>query len=215
MFPKRYVITIGRTFGSGGRELGRLTAEKLGISFYDKMLLVKAAEKAGLRPEFMAHNDEKAPSFFGITSPLGLGFYSGGGASGWVNDPGALNAERIYQAQSEFMHDLAASEPCVIVGRSADYILRDVENIVNIFVHAPMEACVARILRRSECRNAIEARVLAEKTNKLRSNFYNFYTDRRWGMASTYDLCLDSSKLPMEELAETVIDYARRRFSKR
>lgn len=213
MFPERYVITIGRSFGSGGRELGRLIAEKLGISFYDKMLLVKAAEKAGLRPEYMAHNDEKAPSFFGVTSPFGLGFYSGGGVSGWISDPGASNAERIYQAQSDFMHELAASEPCVIVGRSADYILRDVDNIVNIFVHAPMDECVARIIKRTEGLNAGQARALAEKTNKLRSNFYNFYTDRRWGCAETYDLCLDSSKLPMEELAELVIDYARRRFA--
>lgn len=216
MFPERYVITIGRSFGSGGRELGRLIADKLGISFYDKMLLVKAAEKSGLRPEYMAHNDEKPPTFFGGSmTPFSLGFYTGAGASGWMNDPGATGADSIYKAQSDFMHELAASEPCVIVGRSADYILRDVANTVNIFVHAPMDDCVARIIKRSEGLNESQARSLAEKTNKLRSNFYNFYTDRRWGHASTYDLCLDSSKLPMDELAEIVIDYARRRFGTR
>lgn len=215
MFPERYVITIGRSFGSGGRELGRLIADKLGISFYDKMLLVKAAEKSGLRPEYMAHNDEKPPTFFGGMTPFSLGFYTGAGVSGWMNDPGATGADSIYKAQSDFMHELAASEPCVIVGRSADYILRDVANTVNIFVHAPMDDCVARIIKRSEGLNESQARSLAEKTNKLRSNFYNFYTDRRWGHASTYDLCLDSSKLPMDELAEIVIDYARRRFGTR
>ncbi len=216
MFPERYVITIGRSFGSGGRELGRLIADKLGISFYDKMLLVKAAEKSGLRPEYMAHNDEKPPTFFGGgMTPFSLGFYTGAGVSGWMNDPSATGADSIYKAQSDFMHELAASEPCVIVGRSADYILRDVANTVNIFVHAPIDDCVARIIKRSEGLNESQARSLAEKTNKLRSNFYNFYTDRRWGHASTYDLCLDSSKLPMDELAEIVIDYARRRFGAR
>lgn len=214
MFPERYVITIGRSFGSGGRELGKLIASKLGISFYDKMLLVKAAVKAGLRPEFMAHNDEKPPTFFGGATPFGLGFYTGGGVSGWMSDPCGSNADRIYQAQSDFIHELAASEPCVIVGRSADYILRDISNVVNIFVHAPIEACVERIMKRTEGLNAAQARALAEKTNKLRSNFYNFYTDRRWGHASTYDLCLDSSKLDMDQLADIVIDYARRRFEK-
>lgn len=212
-FPEKYVITIGRSFGSGGRELGRMIAQKLGISFYDKMLLVKAAEKAGLRPEYLAHNDEKPPTFFGEVTPFGLGFYTGGGVSGWMHDPVATNSDRIYKAQCDFMHELAASEPCVIVGRSADYVLRDVPNVVNIFVNAPMEECVKRITRRSPELNAQQAQSLAEKTNKLRSNYYNFYTDRRWGHASTYDLCLDSSKLPMEALANLVIDYARQRFA--
>ncbi|MDE6276530.1 MAG: cytidylate kinase-like family protein [Muribaculaceae bacterium] len=213
-FPDKYVITIGRTFGSGGRELGRLISERLGIPFYDKMLLVKAAEKAGLRPEFLAHNDEKPPSFFGGMSPLSLGFYSGGGAGGWFGQHDTASTDRIYKAQSDFMHELAATEPCVIVGRTADYILRDVDNVVNIFVHAPEDACVERIMRRSKGLTESQARSLAEKTNKLRSNFYNFYTDKRWGHASTYDLCLDSSQLPVEELADIVIDYARRRFAK-
>ncbi|MDE6310455.1 MAG: cytidylate kinase-like family protein [Muribaculaceae bacterium] len=214
-FPERFVITIGRTFGSGGRELGRLIAERLGISFYDKMLLVKAAEKAGLRPEFLAHNDEKPPKFFGGLSPLSLGFYSGGGAGGWLGDQTNSGSDHIYQAQSDFMHELAATEPCVIVGRSADYILRDVDNVVNIFVHAPIEACVKRIRARSkEPLTDMQAKTLAEKTNKLRANFYNFYTDKRWGHASTYDLCLDSERLSMDELADLVIDYARRRFAK-
>lgn len=201
-----YVITIGRTFGSGGRELGRRIAEKLGIPFYDKLLLEKAAEKAGLKHEFMIHNDEKPPKFLGGASPFGLGFYTGGGVSAWFNDP-ASGADTIYKAQSDFIHDIASHGPCVIVGRTADYILRDMPNVINIFVHAPMEDCVERILKRSPELSTNQAKNLAQRTNRLRANFYEFYTDKKWGHPSSYHLTLDSSKLPIDSLADIVIHY--------
>lgn len=208
--PEKYVITVGRSFGSGGRALGRMIADKLGIDFYDKMLLVKAAEKAGYNLEYFEKNDERAPSIMGGIIPFSMGFYP----MSWIGENSGSGSDNIYKAQSDFIHDLASGSPCVIVGRSADYVLRDVDNVVNIFIHAPVENCVDRIVSRGECTDRNKARQMAERTNKLRANFYNFYTDRRWGHADTYDLCLDSSKLPLEDLADFVIEYVKRRLAK-
>ena len=209
MLPEKYVITVGRTFGSGGRALGRMIAEKLGIGFYDKQLLVKAAQKAGYNLDFFERNDERAPRIMGGIIPFSMGFYP----MSWIGDS-AAGSDGIYKAQCDFIHELAATEPCVIVGRSADYILRDVDNVVNIFVHAPADACAERIVDRMDCKSHEEAKTLAVRTNKLRANFYNFYTDKRWCAAESYDLTLDSSLLPMEQLADMVIEYIHKRLDR-
>lgn len=203
MLPPKYVITIGRSFGSGGRALGRMIAERLGIAFYDKMLLVKAAEKAGYNIEYFEQGDERVPRIMGSIIPFSMGFYP----MSWVGDSTGGNTDRVYKAQCDFIHDLANGEPCVIVGRSADYVLRDVDNVVNIFVHAPIDECAKRIVGRHDTETLDEARALAERTNKLRANFYNFYTDKRWGHATSYDLCIDSSTMPLEKLADFIINY--------
>ncbi len=207
--PDRYVITIGRTFGSGGRALGRLISERLGISFYDKELLVKAAQKAGYNLEYFEKNDERAPRIVGAIIPFSMGFYP----MSWLGD-NVNTSDGIYKAQSDFIHELADSEPCVIVGRSADYILRDRPNVVNVFVHAPATDCAKRIIERLESATEAEATALARKSNKLRANFYNFYTDKRWGDASSYHLCIDSSSMPLEEIADFVIEYTRRKLGR-
>lgn len=207
--PDRYVITIGRTFGSGGRALGRLIAERLGINFYDKELLVRAAQKAGYNIEYFEKNDERAPRILGGIIPFSMGFYP----MSWLGDS-VNSSDGIYKAQSDFIHELAETEPCVIVGRSADYILRDCPNVINIFVHAPEADCARRIMERLESATTEEAVALARKSNKLRANFYNFYTDKRWGDAAGYHLCIDSSTLPLEDIADYIIDYVRRRLGR-
>lgn len=209
MLPQKYVITIGRTFGSGGRALGRAIAAKLGIGFYDKQLLVKAAEKAGYNLEYFERNDERAPSVMGSAMPFSFGFYP----MSWIGSTSSAGSDKTYTAQCDLMHELADAEPCVIVGRSADYVLRDLPNIVNIFVHAPMAECTKRILERGDVACASEAEALAERTNKLRANFYNFYTDKRWGHAQSYDLCLDSSSAPIDALADLVIEFIKHKLS--
>lgn len=210
MLPDKYVITIGRSFGSGGRALGRMIAERLGIAFYDKMLLVKAAEKAGYNIEYFEQGDERVPRIMGSIIPFSMGFYP----MSWVGDSTGGNTDRVYKAQCDFIHDLANGEPCVIVGRSADYVLRGVDNVVNIFVHAPIDECAKRIVGRHDTETLDEARALAERTNKLRANFYNFYTDKRWGHATSYDLCIDSSTMPLEKLADFIINYIHLRLDK-
>lgn len=210
MLPEKYVITIGRTFGSGGRALGKAIADKLGISFYDKMLLVKAAEKAGYNLEFFEKNDERAPSVMGSAMPFSFGFYP----MSWIGNTGGCGSDSTYSAQCDLMHELAASEPCVIVGRSADYVLRDLPNVVNIFVHAPIEECVRRITSRGDVIRPADAKALAERTNKLRANFYNFYTDKRWGHAESYDLCVNSYGCDIDTLADFVINFIKQRLDK-
>ena len=198
------VITVGRQFGSGGRELGQLLARELGISYYDKELLAEAAKSAGVSPEFFERRDERTPSFFNGLFSFAFGhtpvsYYSG---STTISDDG------IYKAYSDFMRALAQRESCVIVGRTADYILRDHPRCVNLFVHAPMEECVKRIMARSsEFTDEAKARAHAEKMNKLRSNYYNFYTDKQWGHATSYDLTFDSSKMTMDRIVEIVKSY--------
>ena len=211
MLPDKYVITIGRTFGSGGRALGRAIADKLGIGFYDKQLLVKAAEKAGYNIEYIEKNDERAPSVMGSSIPFSFGFYP----MSWIGNPGGGGSDSTYSAQCDLMHELAESEPCVIVGRSADYVLRDLPNVVNIFVHAPIEECVRRITSRGDVTRETDAKALAERTNKLRANFYNFYTDKRWGYAESYDLCVNSALMPIDALADYVIEFIKQRLDRK
>jgi len=205
---RKYVITIGRQFGSGGREFARHIADAFGIDYYDKELLLEAARHAGVDPGFFERSDEKFPSFTGG----GISFNMGISSMPWYS-PSSISDESIYRDMSDVIKEIAGRGACVIVGRSADYVLRDHDvPTVSIFVHASMEDCVKRILRRGDKLREQDARALAEKTNKLRANYYNFYTDRRWGMASSYDLCLNSSLLPMEGMVDVLAKYMERRF---
>lgn len=205
---KHVTIAIGRQFGSGGREFGRRLAAALNINYYDKELLSSAARRAGLSDEFFERSDERAPGFINGIFSFAMGyapatFYSG---------PSAISDDNIYSAQSDFIRSLAAQESCVIVGRTADYVLRDSARVVSIFVHAPMADCVARIMSRNPEISATKARQKAERVNKLRANYYNFYTDKIWGAAASYDLSFDTSLLSMDRLVELAVCYIRMRF---
>lgn len=205
--PERYVITVGRRMGSGGRVLGKMLADKLGIAFYDKELLLDAAKRSGLCPEMFERNDERRPHFFsGLFSfAMGLNVMSTYTAS-------SINDDALYKAQCDFIHEIAQAGPCVIVGRTADYVLRDLPNVVNIFVHADIDDCIERIMERDPSLTHEQARRLAEKTNRLRANFYNFYTDKQWGDSSAYDLTFNSSTMPLEHIVDLTVDYLHRRL---
>ncbi len=203
-----YTITIGRQFGSGGRELGRRLAERLGIPFYDKELLLQAAQESGISSEFFEKNDEKMPTIVNGLFPFGFGVNS----IPWYSSPSSISDDGLYKTQADFIREIAQRGPCIIVGRTADYVLRDMPNIINIFVHANMEDCVKRIISRNDSVEPEKARKMAERTNKLRANFYNFYTDKRWGHATSYDLCFNSSLLSMDQCVELVLEYMRHRL---
>lgn len=203
------VITIGRQFGSGGRELGRKLSARLGYKYYDKELLREAAKHAGVGEEFFERNDERFPSFLNGIFSFAFGLNSVNCYTGSTS----ISDDSLYRAQSDFIHSLAEKEPCVIVGRTSDYVLRDHERLVNIFVHAPMENCVRRIMSREEERlTEDKARSKANKVNRLRANYYNFYTDKAWGVSSSYNLSLDTSVMSMDDLVEVVVEYLKRRF---
>ncbi len=202
----KYVITIGRAFGAGGRELGRLLADKLGIEYYDKELLSHAASHAGMSKAIFEKNDERAPGLLSGLAPLSMGY----NPLAWYTGPGGASGETVYRAQGDFIRRVAEAGPCVIVGRTADYVLRDNPRTLNIFLHAPEDVCIDRIMRRGDCKDRDKARATLRKTNRLRAEFYNFYTDRSWGDATTYHLTIDSSAMPMEDTADFIIDYLRR-----
>ena len=202
------VITVGHQFGSGGREIGKLLADTFGMKYYDKELLADAARKAGVDQEFFERNDERAPSFLdGLFSfshgmnPISL--YAG---SSLISD------DNLYRAQSEFIEELAHKDHCVIVGRTADYILREHPRMVSVFVHAPADVCAERIMRRQPELTKEKARARFHKMNKLRANYYNFYTDKTWGMASSYDLTIDTSKVSAADIVDIIAAYCRSRF---
>lgn len=210
ILPDKYVITIGRQMGSGGRMLGRMLAERLGISFYDRELLMQAAHEAGLSPEFFERNDERRPQFISGLFSFNMGL----SPITWFDNGATGGDDALYKAQCDFIHRIAAEGPCVIVGRSADYVLRDLPNVVNLFIHADPDDCARRVLERDpKGRTHEQCRQFCEKTNKLRANFYNFYTDKRWGDAASYDLCFNSSALSLEDIAYLTVDYLHRRFN--
>ena len=206
-----YVITIGRQFGSGGREIGRIVANKLGIQYYDKELLAAAAESSGVKTEFFEASDERSPKFFASSNlwSFKVGYNIGDFFSANVS----FSDENLYRAQSDVIKSFAKQSPCVIVGRSADYVLREHPCLISIFIHASKEACAERIIARCDCKTKEQAYEMAEKKNKLRSNYYNFYTDKEWGDAASYDLCIDSSKMSSEMVADIIVEYVKKRIS--
>ena len=203
------VITIGRRFGSGGRELGKTLAKAFGMEYYDGELLIEAARTAGIAPEFFMQADERAPSFLsGMFS-----FNMGVGTNTLYTGSNSISDDKLYGVTSEVIESLAATRSCVIVGRSADYVLRNHPCAVHLFVDASNpDDIVERITRRGDCSTRAEALKKATRINKLRSNFYNFYTDKQWGDSSSYDLTFDTSLLPADRAVEVIAAYIKARF---
>ena len=202
------IITIGRQFGSGGREVGKIVAELLGINYYDKELILEASKASGLCAECFERVDEKAPNrFFNALSMGWLSGASGLPADGWSDD-------MIFRVQADVIRDIAEKHSAVIVGRCADYILREHLGCVSVFIHANETDCARRIMARNSGVNQIDARTLAQKRNKIRASYYNFYTDKVWGDGASYDLCINSSALSAQAVAELIVDFARRKLGR-
>lgn len=205
---QQYVIAIGRQFGSGGREIGRLVAQKLGIDYYDKQLLTEAAKSSGIRSDLFEAADERTPNFFSNLVAFGTGYHGGS----YIMGSTPISNDNIYHKQSEVISALAKKSSCVIMGRTADYILRNNPNLISVFIHASIEQRIERIIKRGDCKTAEEARALAEKKNKLRAEYYNFYTEKGWGESQSYDLSIDSSKLTTEATADVIVQYVKTRL---
>jgi len=196
------VFTIGRQFGSGGRQVGKRLANELGIPFYDKELVALAAKDSGLSEALFANADEKASS--SLFYSLVVGSYPlASGALGVTEMP--LN-DQLFLILSKTIKKLAEAGGCVIVGRCADYILRDNPNLLSIFVHASIEDRVKRAVEVYEVPKE-NAEDVCLKNDKKRSNFYNYYSDRKWGMCRTYDLALDSGKLGIDGCVKQIISF--------
>ena len=189
-----YIITIGREYGSGGFEIGKKLAEKLGIGFYDKNLIDAAAEKSGI------HIDERT------ANPLTNPFIHPGYESGTIND-------RLFWTQSEVIRDLADKESCVIIGRCADFVLREHENVLKIFIQAPLADRVARISEKYLIEIPSEAKKEVLRNDKLRRSYYQFYTDNKWGGRDHKDLVINSSVLGIDGTVDFIKDFVNRKFN--
>jgi cytidylate kinase len=196
---KQIIINIGRQFGAGGLGVAHELGRKLGIPVYDKELILKAAQDSGFSQIIFEESDEKK-RFFSLSSIFANGF---GDTENYMSDRG------LFKMQSYTIRKIAEQGSAIIVGGCADYILRDMECTLNVFLTSPLEVRAARISERSGI-SLEEAERLAEEKDKKREEYYNYYTFGNWGVASTYDLCLDSSKLEIEGSAEFIIDFARR-----
>ena len=194
---EKKIITISREFGSGGRTIGREVANRLGIPFYDKELVDQIAMESGFAPKFVDENGEHAPG----TSRLSYAF-AHQGVPGIMN--GLSTADFLWSIQCSVIMQLAEKGPCVIVGRNADYILKDRDDVLDVYIHADKEFRADRIVRLyGESEKSPVAR-LSEKDKRRQIN-YQHYTGRVWGTAQNYDICLNSGRLGIENCVDIIV----------
>lgn len=196
---KQILINVGRQFGSGGLGVARELGKKLDIPVYDNELIAKAAEASGFSKSLFEKSDEKR-RFLSVGNIFGVNRY--GYAAGTMND------SELFRIQSEVIRDIASKGSAIFVGRASDYVLRDMK-CIDIFVTAPMEERIARVSER-EGISPEEAETLINKRDKGRAEYYNFFTFGEWGVASNYDLCIDSSILGIEGTADFVIEFGKK-----
>ena len=194
---KKIIINIGRQFGGGGRGVAYELGKKLNIPVYDREIISQAAKDSGFGAEFFKERDEKR-GFFSFTEIFGFG-----DTENYMSDRG------IFKLQSQTIEKIAEQGSAVIVGRCADYILREHENTLNVFLTSPLEVRAERIASRQGM-SLEEAKAKALEKDKKRAEYYNYYTFGEWGVAGTYDLCIDSSILGIEGTADFIIDFARK-----
>ena len=189
------VITIGRQFGSGGREIGEKLAKELNIPYYDKELISRAAKDSGFCEEIIENNDERPTGSFLYN--LVMDTYSFGyNASSFVDMP---ISHKIFLAQFDAIKNIANEGPCVIVGRCADYALSDYDNVLNLFIYADEECKIKRVMdRHPELKSQSKVKDIIAKKDKQRASYYNYYAASKWGYAETYDFCLNSSRLGID-----------------
>ena len=195
------IITIGREYGSAGRQIGYKVAEDLGIKLYDREMLERAAKESGICEELFETHDEKPTNSFLYS--LVMDSYSFGYPSSSYTDM-PIN-HKIFLAQFDTIRKIASEGPCILVGRCADYALEEFDNVLSIFSHADMDARVRRIARIYDLTDA-KAKDIIKKTDKRRSSYYNYYTSKRWGDADSYDLCIDSGKMGVDGSVELVLN---------
>ena len=191
---KKRIITISREFGSGGRFIGEEIAKKLGIAYYDKNIINEIAEKSGLSPEYIQENAELSPK-------KGLFAYAFAGR----DITGKSVEDMVYEAQRKVILELADKEPCVIIGRNADYILKDRDDVLNVFIHGDAPEKIQRITRLYNVEEQKAVKMM-EDTDKRRMANYNFYTNQKWGKADNYTLCLNSSQLGYDRCEKIIME---------
>lgn len=199
---KNYIVTIAREYGSGGRECGKKLTELTGYKFYDKDLITLAAQKSGMSTDALNSVDEKAASSLLYTLALGSSIYNSG--MGSVNLP--IN-DKLFVVQSQIIKDIANSgEGAIIVGRCADYVLSERDNVVKIYITSDFDTRVNTVMKRHDLTQS-QARDLIIKTDKRRSNYYSYYTGEKWGKADKYDVVVSTARIGIDGAAGLIADY--------
>lgn len=188
------IITISREFGSGGRFIGEEVAKKLGIAYYDREIIGQIAEQSGLSPEYIQENAELSPK-------KGLFAYAFSGR----DITGKSVEDMVYESQRKVILEIAEKESCVIIGRNADFILRDRNDVLNVFIHGDMPEKTQRITHLYNVAEKEAVKMMAD-TDKRRMTNYNFYTEQKWGKASNYTLCLNSSQIGYDMCEKIIMD---------
>lgn len=204
---KNVVITIARQYGSGGKTIGEMLAKELNVHYYDKELMKLASDESGINEALFVKADEKVKgSKFFMPSQNA---YSGELISPESDD--FTSTDNLFNYQAKIIRDLAQEESCVIIGRCADYVLKEYDNVLSVFIHAPKEFCLEQAAKKHSM-NERELERFVQKTDKARADYYKYHTGREWTDARNYDLCLDSSKLGFERCVEEIIAYMKVRF---
>ena len=200
----KMIITVGRQYGSGGRYVARLLAEELGIPYYDKELLAEVAKDSGLDKELLEEHDEKNTRSF-LFSLMSGAQPVGDGSAMYMDMP--LN-HRIFLAQFDTIRRIASEGPCVIVGRCADYVLRDQEHVLNVFIKASQEERIRRVVEYYGV-DPLKAEERLRKADKQRASYYNYYATGTWGNVENYDLCVDTGSLGITGAVELLAECVR------
>lgn len=205
---KNVVITIARQYGSGGRTVGEMLAKRLNIHYYDKELMKLASEDSGISEALFNNADENVKNA-SLLYRIAKNVYSGELIPPESDD--FTSNDNLFNYQAKIIRQLAQEESCVIMGRCADYVLKDYDNILSVFVHAPHDFCMEQAAKKHSM-NERELERFVSKTDKNRAEYYKYHTGREWTDARNYDLCLDSSKLGYERCVEEIIAYMKFRF---
>lgn len=198
------VITIGRQLGSNGKNIGKALAEELGYKFYDKELIARVAKESGLSENLFNEMNEKPTN--SLLYSLVMGVQSGKGI--YYQYPDAMYGDNLFKLQSDMIKTIATEGPCIIVGRCADYILRDNPSLIKIFLCAEPEARIKTLMQRDGMSEK-EARSAINKADKRRANYYNFYTNASWGNVNNYHLCLDTGALTIGETVKLLHSFVK------
>ncbi len=203
---KKIIITIARQYGSGGREIGEKVAKILGLPIYDRELIADAAAKGNLNQEIIKKADESSANSLLYTLAMGSNFLGTTMQFGYkmpIND-------KLFILQSEAIKEYASEGSCVVIGRCADYVLRDEPNLLRIFIYGDIDHREARVRERHPELKSSQVIDVINKTDKRRSSYYNFYTGNKWGKHDNYDMAINSSTIGIDDAAELIADFAKK-----
>ncbi len=206
---RNITITIARQYGSGGRTVGKLLADRLGIPFYNKDLTRMAAEESGISEELFLKADENVSGKNPISLKISKSIYKGGLLS--PKDDKFTSRENLFNYQAAVIQKLAENESSIIIGRAANYVLKDYDNVVRVFVHAPMDFLMENAAKNQPLHGK-ELEQYIRKTDQQKADYYRYYTGGSWDSALNYDLCLDSKVLGYDKCVEEIIAYTKVRF---